>query len=327
MTPSPRLLLTGATGFIGRYLLQELKDSGYEVWVAVRSESNRSGLASESIVEVDYGSTAQMKSAFEEIGGFDYVVHNAGVTKCSHRSTFMEVNYRNTTRLLRALEALAQRPKCFFYMSSMSSFAPNLTTQPLRSDSPQQPITEYGRSKLAAEKAIAASVIPHVILCPTGVYGKGDQDYILSIQTMKRGFSFVSGTTPQLLSFVHVRDVARAVSFLLQHPESYGMRYLLSDGKDYTDQDFTEIVSQLIGRHVREVRVPLRLVKRACYIGDKVGKIIGKPLVFNQDKYPILAQHNWLCDITPLLSLGFQPQYDLRSGIAEALDLPRKENL
>lgn len=323
MTP-PRLLLTGATGFIGHYLLQELKDSGYEVWVAVRSESNRKALESERVIEVDYSSIEQMRAAFEEIGGFDYVVHNAGVTKCSHPKTFMEVNYGNTVRLLSALEQQSCRPLCFLYMSSMSSFAPNLTEQPLRSDSPQNPITEYGRSKLAAEVAISASEIPHVILCPTGVYGKGDQDYILSIQTMKKGLSFVSGSTPQLLSFVYVRDVARAVSFLLQHPESYGMRYLLSDGRDYTDRDFTQIVSQLIGRHVREVRVPLRLVKRACYIGDKVGKIIGKPLVFNQDKYPILAQHNWLCDITPLLSLGFQPQYDLRSGIAEALGITYK---
>lgn len=324
MTP-PRLLLTGATGFIGRYLLQELKESGYEVWVAIRSESNRKALSSEHLVELDYTSTEQMKSAFEEIGGFDYIVHNAGVTKCSRPTTFMEVNYGNTSRLLQALEQPPQLPKCFLYMSSMSSFAPNLTEHPLRSDSPQYPITAYGRSKLAAETAVAATKIPHVILCPTGVYGKGDQDYTLSIQTMKKGFSFVTGTTPQLLSFVHVRDVARAVSFLLQHPESYGARYLLSDGKDYTDRDFTKIVSQLIGRRVKEVRVPLRLVKRACTIGDKVGKLVGKPLLFNQDKYPILAQHNWLCDITPLLSLGFRPQYDLRSGIAEALGITPKD--
>lgn len=325
MTP-PKLLLTGATGFIGHYLLQELKESGYEVWIAVRSESNRRALASEHLIDVDYSSTEQMKSAFEKAGGFDYVVHNAGVTKCSQKSTFMEVNAHNTQRLLRALEQLSQHPKCFLYMSSMGSFAPNLTKEPLRSDSPQRPITEYGRSKLVAEQAVAASEIPHVILCPTGVYGKGDQDYILSIRTMKRGFSFVTGSTPQLLSFVHVRDVARVVSFLLQHPESYGERYLLSDGNDYTDQDFTQIVSQLIGRKVREVRVPLRLVKRVCSAGDQLGKLLGKPLLFNQDKYPILAQHNWLCDITPLLSLGFRPHYDLRSGIAEALGIPNKSN-
>ncbi len=318
---APRLLLTGATGFIGRYLLQELKDSGYEVWVAIRSESNRKALASENVIEVNYASIEQMKAAFEELGGFDYVVHNAGVTKCSHPSTFMKVNYGNTCRLLQALEQLAQLPKCFLFMSSMGSFAPNLTNQPLRSDSPQEPITEYGRSKLAAEKAVIASKIPHVILCPTGVYGKGDHDYILSIQTMKKGFSFVAGNTPQLLSFVYVRDVARAVSFLLSHPESYGELYLLSDGHNYTDRDFTQIVSQLIERPIREVRVPLKLIKIVCAVGDRAGKLTDKPLLFNHDKYPIFAQHNWLCDISPLLSLGFRPRYDLRSGVAEALGI------
>lgn len=314
-----RLLLTGATGFIGGYLLEELVASGFEVIVAVRRESRRAFDPSTRVVTLDYSSASQMTKALQSLGAIDYVVHNAGVTKCRDAATFMEVNCDNTTRLLTALSKLPHPVRCFLYMSSMSSFSPNLTTEPLRADSPQVPVTMYGRSKLAAEQAVAHSGIPYLILCPTGVYGKGDRDYMISIDTMRHGYNFVSGTTPQLLSFVYVRDVARAVSFLLQHPESYGHRYLISDGEYYTDQDFTRIVSLLLGRRVHEVRTPLWIMKSACHLGQLVGRLRNRPSVLNLDKYPILSQRNWLCDISPLLKLGFRPQYDLRSGLEEAL--------
>lgn len=313
-----RLLITGATGFIGHYLVEEGLRQGYEVWVALRREGNEGDFPPEvRRLTLDYYNVGQMSKQIECVGGFDYVIHNAGVTKAVYEHTFMEVNGGHTERLLQALSDLP--PKCFVLMSSMASYAPNRGTEPLRAGDHQEPITAYGRSKLRAEEAVRQSGFPYVILCPTGVYGVGERDYLLSLRSMCRGFNFLTGREPQWLSFLYVKDLARVALDMLSCEEGYGYNYLVSDGVRYSDEDFTSITSQLLGRHVREVRVPLSIVRGVCYVGELLGKVLGKPLLFNRDKYPILAQHNWHCDISPLRALGFEPRYTLREGLAETL--------
>src|SRR3712207_4298789 len=111
----------------------------------------------------------------------------------------------------------------------MGSFGLNTSADPLSVDMPRRPNTAYGESKLLAEQYVAASGIPYTILCPTGVYGVGERDYLLAINTMRRArLSFVSGRPKQRLSFVYVRDVARAIAFLLQEPRAEGQTYLRS---------------------------------------------------------------------------------------------------
>lgn len=328
MEVKKRVLITGGTGFIGHYLIDEaLALHEYEVTVAVRKESNRKTLdhfKGIHLLELEYKDSGQMRRAFEQLADsqdappFHYVIHNAGVTKTLDTKQFAEVNAENTRRLLEALDTKRLRPERFLLMSSMGSYGENNTDAPLCVDFSQCPNTAYGRSKWQAEQYLKSASIPFTILCPTGVYGAGDEDYWLSIMSMKRGWNFLSGRQPQKLSFVYVKDVARAVFFLLNHPEAEGQTFLLSDGKDYTDQDFTRIVSTILNRPVHEVRVPLPIIKLACNIGQTYSRISHKPFTLNRDKYPILSQRNWLCDISPILSLGFQPTYDLEEGLKDA---------
>lgn len=317
------VLLTGATGFIGRYILEELQLQGYHVTAAVRKESATAQLqaAGIDIIEVDYQSVEQMHQALAQRTPCEYIVHTAGITKSNDPLSFREVNAEQTRRLL---QALPYTPKCFLLMSSMGSYGTNPTKEPLQSSMPQHPNNAYGESKLLAEQYVQQSGVPYVILCPTGVYGFGEKDYRLSIKTMERGWSFVTGGEPQRLSFVYVRDVARAVAFLLREPRALGGRYLLSDGKSYLDSDFTRIVAELLQRRVRELRIPLPIVRLACRMGDGIGRLTKHPCTLNSDKYQILAQRNWLCDISPLLELGFTPKYDLREGLKEAFRMEQQ---
>lgn len=326
-----RILITGGTGFIGRYLIDEaLSLREYDVTVAIRKESNTRSLdrfKGITFIELNYKDPKQMRAVFSQLAEalgsppFHYVIHNAGVTKTPDAKQFAEVNAENTRRLLEVLDDDRLRPERFLLMSSMGSYGANVTGAPLQVDAPQRPNTAYGRSKWQAEQYVMNTPIPYTILCPTGVYGAGDEDYWLSIMSMKKGWNFLSGSEPQKLSFVYVKDVARAVYFLLKHPSAAGEKYLLSDGKDYTDHDFTQIVSQILCRSVHEVRVPLPIIKLACDIGQTYSSISHKPFTLNRDKYPILSQRNWLCDISPIRSLGFQPAYDLEAGLRDAFSL------
>lgn len=319
MTTHESVLLTGATGFIGGYVVEELLRLGYRLYIAVRRESNVSKFdrLPVQIVQLDYTDTEQMRASLRQLAPIDYVVHAAGLTKSRDVALFREVNAEQTKRLI---EALPAPPKRFVLLSSMGSFGLNTSADPLSVDMPRRPNTAYGESKFLAEQYVAASGIPYTILCPTGVYGVGERDYLLAINTMRRArLSFVSGRPKQRLSFVYVRDVARAIAFLLQEPRAEGQTYLLSDGREYTDSDFTQIVRSLTARRILEIRVPLAILWVACQVGEWCNRLLGCSSPLNRDKYPILRQRNWLCDISPLRELGFEPLYDLRRGLAETL--------
>ncbi len=319
-----RLLLTGATGFIGGYLLREAISLGYEVWCAVRKESNRQHYQGLDIhlLDFDFSSVDAMKKALssvprrEEEPPFHYIIHNAGVTKATRPELFRIANAEQTKLFLEAI-AYFPPPTRFLLMSSMGSYGLNATSERMNATMPQKPHTEYGKSKLLAEQYTLASAFPTTIVQPTGVYGYGDKDYWITVRTMKKGWSFLSGLTPQQLSYVYVEDLVRAVFFLMGHADAVGKRYIVSDGKDYRDDEFTKICRRLLKRRIYTWRIPLPIIHCACLVGDWYGRITHRPIALNRDKYPIIKQRNWLCDITPLRSLGFVPKYDLNAGLEE----------
>ncbi|WP_329904809.1 NAD(P)-dependent oxidoreductase [Porphyromonas pogonae] len=332
-----RILITGASGFIGGYLVQEAVKKGYEVYAAIRKNSNTSRLKQKDIrlIEIDYTNPEAIARMCDQLApsaeepAFHYVVHNAGVTKVKNLSDFREINAENTRRLIEGLSKSLQPPLHFVLMSSMGSYGatPN-NTDPLYCTDPQNPCTEYGRSKLLAEQYITQSKLRYSILMPTGVYGPGDKDYLMAIKAINKGFDFITGPTPQMLTFVYGEDVARAALFILDKPESIGQRYIVSDGNTYTDMEFGRLVQKILGRkRVLHLRVPLHFVKLGCHLGQRWGDLTGNILPLNKDKYAILAQRNWRCDASPLFLLGFKPLYDLEKGIRETVKYARDHKL
>ena len=97
--------------------------------------------------------------------------------------------------------------------------------------------------------------------------------------------------------------------------------YLITDGNTYNSSDFTRVVRAALGNpFTLHLTIPLWLGRVAAFIADVGGRICGRTFTFNSDKFRILAQRNWQCDITPLTEeLGFHPRYNLTEGIAETI--------
>ena len=170
-----RVLITGASGFIGSFIVEEALQRGMEVWAAVRKSSSREWLQDDRIhfIELNLSSENDLKNQLKDYV-FDYVVHAAGVTKCLKKEQFYQVNTEGTRHLVHALLALQMPIKRFVYLSSLSIFGAireQLPYLPIREDDEPQPNTEYGKSKLAAEDILeaVADKLPYVILRPTGV--------------------------------------------------------------------------------------------------------------------------------------------------------------
>lgn len=323
-----RVLITGATGFIGGHILHEAIRSDLEVWVAVRPQSNVKKLQGLPIhiIEVDYSSVESLSNLVREhtrehAPAWDYVIHNAGLTKTTKPKQFMQVNALLTKRLLDALCSVPLRPEHFLLMSSMSTYRPPQTKDEIITElTPQQPNTAYGRSKLEAELYVQASGLPYTILQPTGVYGPGDEDYMMAIKSIGRGFNAMAGMTPQYLTFVYGPDVARAALFLIQTPKAIGHKYILSDGEECTDFEFGKLVQKIYGRNfVFHLRVPLWVVRTICELSSLIGSLTGRVTTLNRDKYHILAQRNWRCSPNAIKELGYKTDYKLKTGLIETI--------
>jgi nucleoside-diphosphate-sugar epimerase len=255
----------------------------------------------------DAGKLAERLSAVP--GGWDYVVHNAGVTKVTDKRDFLRINAEYTKNFVEALAAAGCPPKKFLLMSSLSSYG----------QGGGRPESLYGRSKLAAEGYVEAAPFPYVILHPTGVYGPGDRDYALALRSVRCGFGFSIGCKPQKLTFIYVKDLSRLAFLALESDRAMNRHYAASDGDTYTDRAYTRLLQQAVGRRrVLAVRIPLPLVRVACFCSECFARLSNRPATLNTDKYLILRQRDWSCDTAPLRDdLGFVADYPLARGLAE----------
>lgn len=326
-----KILITGASGFIGGFLVKEALSRGYEVWAGVRKNSDRSNLQDERIrfVDLHYDDEttliAQLKEIGEKIGSFDFVLHNAGLTKTLNKEDFYRVNALYTRNLAEALYASGHKLKKFLLMSSLSSYGKGdeETFRPIRLDDPQRPDTAYGKSKLEAENYIRSQAyFPYVILRPTGVYGPGEKDYFMEIKSVQSGIDFAAGRVPQRITFIYVKDLARVALLALENEAIRNKHYFVADGDVYTDESFARLIQEILKKkYVLRGRIPLFLVRLACVCSEAIGKLLGKSMTLNTDKYIILKQRNWICDVAPLQEdLGFVAEYPLRKGLEEAIE-------
>lgn len=319
-----KILITGATGFIGGFIVDEALSRNIEVWVAVRKSSSRQWLTDERInfIELNLSSQEQLEKQLKGIT-FDYVVHAAGVTKSLNTEDFYRINTEGTKNLVNALLALNLPIKKFVFVSSLSVYGPVREEQPykeiLESDTPC-PNTAYGKSKLAAEEFITSTRMPYIILRPTGVYGPRERDYFLMAKSIKNHTDFAVGYKPQDITFVYVTDVVQAI-FLAIDSNISGRSYFLSDGEVYRSSTFSDLIRRELGNPwwIR-ITAPLWVLRLVTFFGEHISHITGKISALNNDKYNIMKQRNWRCDITPAIEeLGYRPQVKLEEGVRRAV--------
>ena len=319
-----KILITGASGFIGSFIVEEALKRGFETWAAVRKSSSREWLKDERIhfIELNLSSKAQL---VEQLRGmdFDYVVHAAGVTKCLNKQDFHRINTEGTKNLAEAILAVGMPLKRFVFVSSLSIFGAIKEQEPyeeIRESDTPQPNTEYGRSKLEAEQFLATTTLPYIILRPTGVYGPREKDYFIMAKSIKGHSDFAVGYKRQDITFVYVKDVVQAVFLALDKGEN-GRQYFLSDGEVYQSTTFSDLIHEELGRPwwIR-ITAPVWVLRIVTFFGEYIGRMTGKVTALNNDKYNILKQRNWRCDIQPAIDeLGYQPTVKLEQGVKETI--------
>lgn len=322
-----KVLVTGASGFIGSTLIDRLLEAGtYEVYAGVRKTSARKYLQDSRIkfIDVAFSSPERLKQQLSE-ENFDCIFHFAGLTKAKHLDDFEKVNFLLTKNLVDAIDP--QKTK-LIYLSSFAAHGPGEEvhfTKAKISDE-NKPNTAYGRSKLKAENYINSSFKgKYVIFRPTGVYGPRETDYFVFFQTIDNHIEPYLGFVPQHLTFIYSKDLVE-VCLKAFESEVSGKTYFVSDGKMYLDSDFAAITKQVLHKRTLKLKFPLFIVRWISAFLDYFGRMIGKQFTLNNDKFAILAARNWECDIEDLKrDLNFEPKYDLQKGVEEAIAWYKKE--
>ncbi|MCQ2244901.1 MAG: NAD(P)-dependent oxidoreductase [Bacteroidaceae bacterium] len=316
-----KILITGSTGFIGSFICEEAVNRGFETYAAIRKTSSLKYIADERIkkIELNLSSKEQLVEALSQ-HEFDYIVHAAGATKCLNKQDFFRINTDGTKNFIEAVRETQPNLKRFVFISSLSVFGAikeNQPYEPITENDIPQPNTAYGESKLKAEEYLRSQKdFPYVILRPTGVYGPREKDYYMMFDSIKKHSDFAVGYKPQVITFVYVSDVVQAV-FLALEKDCVGRAYFLSDGQNYSSTDFSDLIIKELGvKHVLRIKAPLWVLKIVTTCGEYFGQLTKQMTALNKDKYNILKQRNWMCDITPAQrELGYEPKVLLPEGV------------
>ncbi len=323
------VLITGASGFIGSFIVEEALRRKFGVWAGIRSSSSREYLQNRKIhiLELDFAHPNELRAQLSGHKGtynkFDYIIHCAGVTKCVDKNDFDRVNFLQTKYFIDTLRELNMIPKQFIFISTLSVYGParEKDFSPIMEDDSPVPNTAYGFSKLKTELYLQSIPgFPYVIYRPTGVYGPREKDYFLMAKSIRKHTDFAVGFRRQDLTFVYVKDIVQAV-FLGIDKQVCRRSYFLADGGVYQSRTFSDLIRKELGNpFVIRFRCPLIVLKVVSLLAEFWAKRRNTTSTLNSDKYRIMKQRNWQCDITPAIEeLGYSPEYNLERGVKETI--------
>ncbi len=327
-----KVLITGASGFIGSFLVEEALHRGYEVYAGIRSSSSKKYLTDQRIrfFDIDFSDKEKLKRQLADFkakhGRFDYIVHSAGITKAKTNAEFQKVNFHYTQNLVNSLIAADCIPEKFIFISSLAAFGPGASRKPIKHTDMPKPITSYGESKLNAEKYLQSlNDFPYLIIRPAAVYGPRDHEFYVLYKVINRRIIPYVSLKNQLLSFVYVTDLTKAVFDAIES-RIYRKAYFVSDGIIYTVFGFNETIRQHLKKRAASVVIPAAIAKPIAFSVEKLSALFGKVATFNRERLKEYEAFNWTCDIAPLRNdLNFDPDYDLERGMFETIKWYKKE--
>jgi dihydroflavonol-4-reductase len=321
-----KLLVTGATGFLGGHLVEEMVDRGYDVVASVRSTSS-TDLLDELGVEKRTLDLSDPTTMVEATRGIDVVMHLAAYyTFTGKEDLYEKINVQGTRELLNA--CLKNGVKRVLYCSSTEAIGP-VDDPPADEESPLNPTYEYGRSKAKAEslvRSFQADGVDHTILRPSGIYGPRNVDdvsfYFVTSFANSIASKFIVGTGKNLVQFVHVKDVVQGFLWALErYEESRNRTYIISEGRAYSYEQVYSILASILGKRPPRMHMPSSLAKAIMAPIQGFNSLRGKEnFMWRISTVDSVTTDRSYSIERARVELGFSPLYDLEAGLKETVD-------
>jgi nucleoside-diphosphate-sugar epimerase len=312
-----KVLLTGASGFVGSHVLDALAARGIPTVVLLRPTSNHRFIAPHlAMVEVRSGSITEPASLAAALRGITQVIHCAGLVKAVRAADLFAVNRDGTRNVVAAVNA--SRVQRLVHISSLAVSGPGTTAAPAREAAPPAPVSAYGRSKLAAEEEVLAHCrTAFTILRPAAVYGPRDGEFLRLFKAARAHVRPTFGGGRQELSLVFVSDLAAVILASLVHPGAPGRVFHVAAGETCTTRQLTTEIARQLGVRTFPLPLPNAMWWPICALAQAAARLVGRPTVLAHGKVRELTAPGWVADTGRLrAALALTCPTGLPAGIA-----------
>lgn len=312
-----KVLVTGATGFVGGHLVDRLLAQGDTVTALVRSPLRAAALAERGVrlVAGDLSDTGALADAVRD----QQVVHHvAAMLGAPTEAALMATNRDGTINLVRACASLAARPRVVL-VSSMAAGGPARRGVPRVASDDDTPVTMYGRSKLAAERALAASSLPWCVLRPPVVYGPRDREGFLPLfKAVNFGVAPMFGDGSMEVSLIHVTDLVNAMVLAGTTAGVEGRVFYINHPEIITGVAIVRAVARTLHRSPLSLPIPRWAARVALRVTGTWAAVSGQKSILHPDKLHEFYQAAWTADPSPFIATtGWRPTWDLERGLAD----------
>jgi nucleoside-diphosphate-sugar epimerase len=359
MEKAPKALVTGSNGFVGSHLVEALLSRGYEVSCLVRKTSNLRWIQALKVSFV-YGELNDKESLKKSVRDQDFVFHLGGLTKAQNSNDYYKANHMGTKNLVEATFETNPGTKRLIYVSSQAAAGPGKDMTPLNENSPCNPITDYGKSKLLGEKAVLAykdklpitiirppgiygprdteilgekavlsfkDKLPITIIRPPGIYGPRDTEIFIFFKLIKNHIKPLFGFRESYLSLVYVKDLVEGICLAAESEKAAGQIYYIANEKPNSFSDAENLIQKALKVKAIFIRIPIFLFMFSAFLSQQFSSIKGKAASFNTQKAREISAHYWICDVSKVKEeLGFSTNYTLEQGAIETVNWYKQNN-
>lgn len=315
----PKVLITGATGFIGSHLVEELLSLNWDVVCLVRKKSRTVYLERYPVtlrqIEVDDVSALD-QAVFDR----EYIFHSAARIRSAPKEVYNRANVQFTRNLCRACLSARPRIKRFVYISSIAAAGPSTEGKILDESSSPEPTSEYGRSKLRGEDAVREiwDLIPCTIIRPPNVYGPRQQETELLIKLLQKRILPVLKSHAKNTTMIYVRDLVNGMIQAALSDSAAHNIYYLTDKNVYSWREILfQMKKQVLGK---KIYLPLHenLIYAAAFLTDMLRKTKLVNVYFGRKIWNSMVNTSWLFSSKKASQdFGFNPSYSLEKGLKE----------
>ncbi|MDH4128208.1 MAG: NAD(P)-dependent oxidoreductase [Spirochaetota bacterium] len=321
-----KVLVTGGSGFVGSHLIEKLLEKGFEVFCTLRKSSNIKWLNNLNINKyiVNWDDVSIIEKIVSEV---DYIVHCAGVTKAITKNDYYSGNVTPTVNLLTAAKKNFNL-KRFIFVSTQASSGPSFNSTPITEDDSCNPVSDYGKSKLEAEKEVLKykDDFPVTILKPCSIYGPRDHEFYPLFKLIKQHLIVMIGDGTKKINMLYVSDFVEAIckTLTIKHPS--GSVFFVTDGEIYDWKTIYHTAKEVYKKKVITLKLPLLVPKILGKFNDQLSRFTKKPYLLNSQKINEMIPDYWLCDSSKIRNtIGFNPNSKLIDGFNKTLNWYQKE--
>ncbi|MBN2228514.1 MAG: NAD-dependent epimerase/dehydratase family protein [Candidatus Thorarchaeota archaeon] len=318
-----KILLTGATGFVGRKLIPRILDEGHEVIALVRKTSNVEGLPKGiEIREADLLDIGSIEAAVQDI---DIVIHLAAYFDFypSDTELMYKVNVEGTRNLMSA--CVGTKVERFIYCSSTEAIGP-VRYPPGNEDTELTPSFDYGQSKVVAEQSIREitkdTKLDHIILRPTGIMGEGDlYTAFEAIEAVNDGtIPVLPGDGKKHLMYTHVDDVVEGFIKAITSKSALNNTIILCPDEPLTYNELFEFVAETCGVEPPKRKIPTSIAKIGIGVLSPFKNRRKTTFLWHMQTVQSMDEDRWYKNAKAKKLLGWEPKVTMREGIKRAID-------